>query len=166
MRRIDTLIEQFNLKRHPEGGYFCETYRSDTLCYPDSAEGGSRSTATAIYYLLPAGTQSNLHALKSDEVWHFYMGGPMQLHFFYQDGSYEMSVLGTDIENGEAPQIVVPAETWFGGFPVDGVDYTLVGCTVSPGFEFDDFELGDRATLLRRFPRHEALITRLTTESI
>lgn len=164
MSRFGTIIEKFDLKKHPEGGYFAETYRSAERCNPAGAKGASRSTCTAIYYLLPAGTQSDLHRLKSDELWHFYLGGPLNMHFFYQDGSYEMATLGTDIENDESPQIFVPGGTWFGARPAEGVEFTLVGCTVSPGFEFDDFELGDRATLLEMFPDHASLVRELTSQ--
>ncbi len=141
-------IEKLQLAKHPEGGYYRETYRA-SVNVPTPA--GKRAASTAIYFLLPAGEVSLLHRIKSDEVWHFYAGSSLTVH-----------VLGeADIElNAGNPQAVVSAGRWFGA-TVSG-EFVLVGCTVAPGFDFKDFEMGDRAALLREFPRQKQLIERLT----
>jgi len=141
-------IEKLQLVRHPEGGYYRETYRATTQV-PTAA--GERAASTAIYFLLPAGEVSLLHRIHSDEVWHFYAGDSLAVHVL-GEASIEL--------NATAPQTVVPAGRWF-GVTVAG-EFALVGCTVAPGFDFRDFELGDRATLLRQFPEHRQLIERLT----
>jgi hypothetical protein len=121
----DLLIEALNLKPHPEGGHFRETFR-------DSGEG--RAHSTAIYFLLKAGEVSRWHRVDAAEVWHFYRGAPLEL----QIGKAVM-VLGPDVEQGQAPQGVVPAGEWQAARSMG--DYTLVGCTVAPGFEFSGFEM-------------------------
>jgi uncharacterized protein len=149
------LVETLGMQPHPEGGYYKETYR---------AEGrieGKRSYSTAIYYLLPPGASSKLHRMKSDEIFHFYLGGPMTLVKLGPKGEVETVVLGQDLAAGQAVQHLVRAGWWFGGYANDGSPFSLVGCTVAPGFEFEDFELGDNETLARQYPSARALIGRL-----
>lgn len=150
------LIELHGLRPHPEGGFYRETYRSGGK----TARG--RCYSTAIYFLLPAGAKSRLHRLKSDELWHFYLGGPLTVAQILPDGSVERAVLGPDPAAGHAQQLVVPAGRWFGSYPEPGTKYAFVGCTVSPGFDFEDFEFGDRGALLAEYPGAAALIKRLT----
>jgi uncharacterized protein len=121
----DRLIELLDLKPHPEGGYFRETFR-------DANPG--RAHSTAIYFLLKAGEESRWHRVDAAEVWHFYRGAPLELCIGKQ--AY---VLGSDTDAAQAPQIVVPAGAWQAARSLG--DYTLVGCTVAPGFEFDHFEM-------------------------
>ena len=121
----DRLIELLDLKPHPEGGHFRETFR-------DGNPG--RAYSTAIYFLLRAGEESRWHRVDAAEVWHFYRGAPLELCIGKQ--AY---VLGSDIDAAQAPQIVVPAGAWQAARSLG--DYTLVGCTVAPGFEFDHFEM-------------------------
>ncbi len=162
----ETLIKLYNLDPHPEGGYFKETYR-DLKQIPQNALpkqfGGDRSLSTAIYFLIPEGKKSHLHRIKSDEIWHFYLGGSMTLVQIHPDGKLEKTILGQDVQNGQKLQHVVPAGTWFGAFPNTGSGYSFVGCTVAPGFDFADFEMGKRDELLRIFPQVQEEINLLTS---
>ena len=156
-----TLIERFRLVAHPEGGYYRESYRSGDMipqyALPDRF-GGSRHFSTAIYFLLEKGQYSHLHRIHSDEIWHFYLGGPLRLAMVWPDGRPEEIILGQDIEAGQHLQYVVPAGVWFGATPGEGSDYSMVGCTVSPGFDFADFEMGANRTLKSDFPDAAACI--------
>lgn len=144
-------IKKLKLERHPEGGYFRETYRSETMM-------GERSAATAIYYMLTEGEFSAFHRLKSDETWHHYAGGSLTLHII-DKGKLSRVRLGKG--KGESPQAVVRANTWFAA-SLNGA-YCLVGCTMSPGFYYRDWELGRRDELVRAYPQHRALLTRYAT---
>jgi len=152
----EELIRIYRLRPHPEGGFYRETYRSS------GKTAGERNFCTAIYFLLPAGCKSRMHRLRSDELWHFYMGGPMTIGQVYPDGSVERVVLGGDASAGHVFQHVVPAGCWFGAYPEPGTKFSFVGCTVAPGFDFDDFEFGDRATLSEQYPNAKELIKKLT----
>ena len=155
------LIDRLGLTPHPEGGFYRETYRA-----PDSVQvsgfAGSRSVSTAIYYLLAAGDRSMLHRIKSDEVWHFYAGDPLLIVSLSPDGGLTEFRLGNNVARGETPQHIVPAGHWFGACPAEGSAFALVGCTVAPGFDFADFEMGSRAALTAEFPQHVDWIRRLT----
>jgi uncharacterized protein len=164
---IETLIQQFSLQPHPEGGFFMETYRAEETIPQASLPKmfhGDRHFSTAIYFLLPQGTRSRLHRIASDEVWHFYLGDPLTLIVIHPWGSMTEVVLGQDIAQGQRVQYVVPAGCWFGAYPSEGSRYSFVGCTVAPGFDFADFELGKRSLLLHQFPFARAIIERLTDE--
>jgi hypothetical protein len=158
-------IEVLGLAPHPEGGHYRETYRSSgrlTKRRRDAGYPEGRSFSTAIYYLLRSGEVSRLHRLRSDEIFHHYRGSALTLHVFHHDGAYRTVPVGGDLERGERLQAVVPAGCWFGA-TVEAPDaYALVGCTVAPGFEYADFELGRRDDLLVVHPRHRAIIERLT----
>lgn len=161
-RWVDTL----ELLPHPEGGFYRETYRSP-LSLPRDAIGqrfgGARDASTAIYFLITAGSFSALHRIPSDEVWHFHAGGALEIVTLAENGARHDLVLGLDVEHGARPQHVVQAGTWFGArlrHPRDG--YALVSCTVAPGFDFADFELAERETLLARFPEHAEIVRALT----
>ena len=157
------IIQHFNLTPHPEGGYYRETYRSAENILPAHIQG-SRSVSTAIYFLLPQGAKSHLHRIASDEMWHFYLGGPMTLVLLHPGGQVETILLGPDILGGQVVQAMVPGGVWFGGIPTLATDYAFVGCTVAPGFDFADFELGDRQTLLTQYPQAQAWIEQLTPD--
>jgi len=162
------LIKQLALQRHPEGGYFRETYRSgESMAAGKLPErySGKRQYATAIYYLLEGEDFSAFHRLLTDEIWHFYAGCSAQLHLLDTSGAYALLKLGTNLGNGENPQITVPAGTWFAAEPSDKSTFTLVGCTMSPGFDFDDFEMGECQALCGQFPEHGDLIRRLIRSS-
>ena len=155
------LVRQLELVPHPEGGYFRETYRASESVAPGALPrrfGGERSLSTAIYFLLEAGQCSHLHRIRSDEVWHFYAGDPLEVVEIDAAGSLRVTKLGADL----LYQHTVPAGSWFGAAPAEGSRFSLVGCTVAPGFDFADFELADRAALLREYPRHQDWIRRLT----
>lgn len=162
----DELIHLLHLKPHPEGGYYRETYRSGEIiphrCLPPRFHG-DRHYSTAIYYLLPTGAVSRLHRIASDEVWHFYLGGPLTVVELEPDGSSHHVVLGPDVLRGQRLQHVIEAGTWFGAYPNPGTDYALVGCTVAPGFDFADFEIAKRTDLFAKYPREQDTIERLTT---
>ena len=158
-------IKALVLQRHPEGGYYRETYRSDDQISAEALPdrfSGPRSVSTAIAFLLPGDEISALHRIKSDEVWHHYAGSALTVHVIDPDGSYRGLSLGNDLHAGESLQAVVPAGRWFGATVDDEASYALVGCTVSPGFDFDDFELGVRTDLIERYPQHRSIIERLT----
>ena len=161
-RIASVLIEKLGLKPHPEGGYFAETFRSSIE--PTLTDGRVRAASTAIYVLLPSGSFSALHRVSSDEVWHFYDGEPLELVTITPEGVLECTLLGRNLTAGERPQHVVPAGVWQAARMAGamGVGYSLVGCTVAPGFDFEDFDMPGRASLMQRFPRHAEFIRELT----
>lgn len=158
-------IEKLQLEPHPEGGYYRQTYRSELTIDGEalpSGFAGSRPSATAIYFLLDGADFSAFHRLRSDEIWHFYAGASVVVHVIEENGKYSEILLGDDARGGAVFQAVVKAGCWFGSEVRDGKSWALVGCTVSPGFEFADFELGKRQELTLQFPQHADLIERLT----
>ena len=164
-RRIEDIVRKLDLKSHPEGGYYNETYRSNEII-PESVLGhpfeGDRNCSTAIYFLLTAENFSAFHRIHQDEMWHFYQGSPLLLHTISPEGEYECIEIGADIMDGQHPQYVVPAGVWFASEVKEANDYSLVGCTVSPGFDFRDFELAAREDLIKSYPQHSEVITSLT----
>lgn len=150
---------------HPEGGYFKETYRSeisaDVKALPQKFKS-SRNFCTAIYFLLTSDNFSVFHRIKQDEIWHFYCGSPISLHVLSKDGSYKKHLIGQNLEKGEVPQFVVKAGDWFASEVQVPNSYALAGCTVSPGFDFADFEMVERKELLQKYPLHDKIISRLT----
>jgi predicted cupin superfamily sugar epimerase len=166
MLTADQIKTLFNLKPHPEeGGFFVETYRStETLSrelLPNRYKG-DRSFSTAIYYLLTPGTFSTIHRLRSAEVFHFYLGDPVEMLQLWPDGSGRILILGSDILNGMEPQVIVPRGVWQGARLLKDGRFALSGTTVSPGFEFEDYEMGDRDELVKSYPRFRDLIIVLT----
>lgn len=162
---IKTLIEQLNLTRHPEGGWYRETYRCNETLSADTLPerfGGDRSLCTAIYFLLEKNDVSLLHRIKSDEMWHFYAGTTLTVHIVAPSGEYKKVRLGADCAAGETFQAVVPAGCWFGAEVTGDGEYSLVGCTAAPGFDFADFEMGNRDVLVQQFPEHTEIILKLT----
>ncbi len=157
-------IRNLSLTPHPEGGFYREVYRSMEIvpqsALPNRFTGG-RSFSTSIYYLLEKGDFSAFHRIRSDEVWHFYGGEPLDLHVLH-NGQYECVIIGAEISEGHHLQYTVPAGAWFASEPREGSTYSLVGCTVSPGFDFADFELANRVELVEVYPQYSAVITRLT----
>ena len=157
-------IQALQMQPHPEGGFFRESYRSEQTMEVPAPGGGTqqRNVCTAIYFLLEAGNFSAFHRIKSDEIWHFYAGQALEVLELLPDGELCCTRLGPDILRGELPQYVVPADTWFASRVVDGGTFSLVGCTVAPGFDFADFQLARRQELLEIFPQHRQIITELT----
>ncbi|ABA88304.1 cupin superfamily barrel domain protein [Syntrophotalea carbinolica DSM 2380] len=164
-RSAQEWIDHLDLIRHPEGGYFRESYRaSETIpanALPHRYQG-SRHYATTIYYLLQSNDFSALHRLASDEIWHFYSGSPLDIHIIDPGGQYRRACLGNDPQKGQSFQIVITAGCWFGATVTRQDSYTLTGCSVSPGFDFADFELADRQSLIAAYPAHADVIRRLT----
>ncbi|MBN2751084.1 MAG: cupin domain-containing protein [Rhodospirillaceae bacterium] len=162
----EKLIATLGLIPHPnEGGYFKETYRSTQKWGRSTLSeeyGGERSVGTAIYYLLTPNTLSALHRVQSDEMFHFYLGDPVEQLRLFPNGTGEIVTIGSDILAGETPQTLVPRTVWQGAQLKPGGRFALLGCTVNPGFEFADYEHGDRAALITQWPEHAGLITALT----
>jgi predicted cupin superfamily sugar epimerase len=187
----DYIIKKLNLVELPfEGGYYRETYRSDKsvsvdyddlqdtkgnmTANPDTTDSpkGIRSLFTHIYYLLGGCRHSALHKVRSDEIWHFYLGSAVTIYILPDNDNYngdgddggqlQEVKLGTNIESGEHLHYMIKGNTWFGAELADKSSYALLGCSVSPGFEFRDFELGKRKELTVKYPKHELLINRLT----
>jgi len=162
---VKDIIDRYNMQPHPEGGYYKETYRSTETIPQHALPGGfpgDRSFSTAIYFLLQQGNFSAFHRIKSDECWHFYAGETLLVYVIDSNGELIVTKLGSNIAAGETFQYVVPAGCWFASAPADGSSYCFVGCTVSPGFDFADFELAEREALIAGYPKHEAIITQLT----
>lgn len=151
--KADTWIKKLDLEPHPEGGYYKETYRSDVSSSFDGFDG-FRNASTAIYFMLMKGNFSAYHRIRSDEMWHFYDGDPVSIFVLDKEGMLKEIKLGLDTERGEFPQALIEAGSWFASTVVAGGDYSLVGCTVSPGFDFQDFEIANREELLNSFPQH------------
>lgn len=156
--KTDQLIQRLGLKKLPgEGGYYKETYRSREMASED------RHLSTAIYYLVTADVNSKMHRVNSDEIFHFYFGDPVQMLLLYPSGESRIVFMGHNIPSGQKVQLVVPKGTWQGCMVVEGeYGFSFMGTTMSPGFEFEDFELGAADTLASRFPQHESMIRDLT----
>jgi predicted cupin superfamily sugar epimerase len=166
MNEAQRWIEALDLTKHPEGGYYRETHRGGpairACCLPEGFRG-ERAASTSIYYLLPGGEISTFHRIRSDELWHYYAGSSLTVHvLFPESGRHRRLRLGLDPARNQEPQAVVPAGAWFGALVDDPASYSLMGCTVSPGFDFRDFEIARRESLLREFPEHRAVIEALT----
>ncbi|GAB1857100.1 cupin domain-containing protein [Flavobacteriaceae bacterium MHTCC 0001] len=159
------IIQKLELQPHPEGGYFKETYRSKGSINEVDLDNniiGRRNYSTGIYFLLTSDSFSAFHRINQDEMWHFYKGSPMRLHIISKAGKYDNILIGNNIEKGEVPQFTVKARDWFAAEVVEEGEYSLVGCTVSPGFDFKDFEMPKRLDLVSKFPEHSKIINTLT----
>lgn len=163
--KMEEVAKQLQLQPHPEGGFYRETYRSSLKISANNLSTtftSERNVATAIYFLIGAENFSAFHRILSDEMWHYYAGAPLHIHQIQPDGVYKLTKLGLAVEEGYEPQAVVPARHWFASECATSDSWSLVGCTVSPGFDFMDFEIADRGSLIKEFPQHRSLITRLT----
>jgi predicted cupin superfamily sugar epimerase len=162
------IIARLGLVPHPEeGGWFQETYRASETFAKDMLPGrytGDRCHSTAIYYLLTPETYSHMHRLESDEIFHFYAGGPCEMLQLHPDGTGQVVTLGNDLMAGHKPQVLVPRHSWQGMRLVPGGAFALMGCTVAPGFEFTDYAHASRAELMDRYPDFRERIIRLTAE--
>src|ERR1017187_1510311 len=150
-------IHHLQLKSHPEGGCYRETYRAAGMVAGNALPAGfagARSFSSSIYYLLEKGDRSVFHKIKSDECWHFYSGQTLLIHMIDAVGHYSSTRLGDDLEAGETFQFVVPANIWFASEPASDSLFCLAGCTVAPGFDFADFEIASKQELLSKFPEH------------
>ena len=158
-------IKKLNLSKHPEGGYFAESYKSDKIIRL-SGYDGARSACTAIYYLLTGNQFASFHIMKSDEIWHFYSGSSMTLYIIDSKGKLKEAFLGPNISKGETFQLTIKSGCWFAASLNEKRSYSLVGCTVSPGFEYKDWEIGNRKRLAELYPQHKQIIERYTKPSV
>lgn len=160
------IIEILNLQPLPhEGGFYRETYRADTSAFcSEVAFNKNKSYSTAIYYLVTSKSFSALHRVKQDEVFHFYAGSPVEMFLLFDDGKHDLVSIGSDIFSGQKPQVLAPKNVWQGTRLKDSSEdsWALLGTTVAPAFEFEDFELASRSTLQKSFPDLELLINRYT----
>lgn len=160
---VNDYIKNLQLLPHPEGGYYKETYRSEATT---NFEGfnGKRNYSTGIYFLIEKANFSALHRIKSDEMWHFYAGDALEVIELTPEGKLIITQVGSNLQNEEVFQYTVKAGHWFGSRVKKGGEFSLVGCTVAPGFDFADFEMADRKILTKLFPEHQKIITELTRE--
>ncbi len=163
----DRLIKSLGLAPHPEGGFFREAYRAAGTITGNALPAGfagDRAFSTSIYYLLRTDQVSTFHRIRSDELWHFYMGDALEVIDIAPDGVLTTTVLGHDVTGGDTLQSVVPAGRWFGArLSKPRPDaFALVGCTVAPGFDFADFEIAERDKLVAEFPEHAQVIKAMT----
>ena len=166
MLTAEEIIRKLSLKPLPgEGGFYRETYRSEEKIPMKGLPGrysSAKSFCTAIYYLLTPDTCSALHRLSSDELFHFYLGDPVSMLQLHPGGTSKLLTLGQDVEKNEHLQVAVSRGTWLGAFLNEGGSFALMGTTMAPGFDFSDYEHGDREKLVRQYPDRKELITRLT----
>ncbi|MCB0477572.1 MAG: cupin domain-containing protein [Crocinitomicaceae bacterium] len=154
--RIQQIIKNYSMESHPEGGFYKETYRGPL-------EINNRSNATSIYFLLDGNNVSHFHSIKSDELWYFHEGDPLRIHMISPHGDYSYADLGGDLDKGQTHQTLVPAGYIFGSERLEGSSqYSLVGCVVSPGFDFSDFRLYTEEEILALIPNEKELASRLT----
>jgi len=163
----DEVKRLLGLTPHPrEGGWFIQTYAADEVISPsafsDARYSGTRRTSTAIYYLLEPETFSEMHRLRSDEVFHFYAGDPIEMLQLSPDGDGRTIVIGNGLAAGHTPQVVVKREVWQGARLIEGGSWALLGCTVSPGFEYEDYDSAEREELIAKWPAFEEKIVALT----
>lgn len=147
MQEIQTIIEALSLAPHPEGGFYKEMHRSDTIVEKLNSSG-NKSAYTSIYYLLSGKDFSAWHRIKSDETWYFHFGCDVLIYFF--DGNKVLQIIQLGL-GSKVLQTTIPAHTWFAAKPLSEDAFCLVSCAVAPGFEFDDFEIGWRQVLAQEF---------------
>lgn len=165
MKRAELLLEKLKLEKHPEGGYFKETYRSTGTISEKSLPShfiGDRNFCTSIYFLLKSSEFSAFHKINQDETWYFHEGSAMTIHQISPKGVYSKCTLGNDILNHQKMQYTVPLGYWFGATVDRENSYSLVGCAVAPGFDFSDFVLAEKDALQVKFPDHRDIIEKLT----
>lgn len=159
------IIKKLDLQPHPEGGYFKEVYRSEDEMkiegLPERFQS-ARCFGTSIYYLLDGEQFSAFHKLQSDETWHFYLGSQIILHLINEEGLYSEVILGQNLNEDEQLQFTIPHGTWFAAEVKNKSSFSLVGCTVYPGFDFDDFQIGNKDELINLYPQQKNIIQKLT----
>jgi predicted cupin superfamily sugar epimerase len=165
--KADEVKRLLGLAPHPrEGGWYVRTYEAAEMVDVDARYDGPRRTGTAIYYLLEPGTFSEMHRLESDEIFHHYMGGAVEMLQLFEDGTSQRVVIGKDFSQGERPQVVVPRRVWQGSRLLEESEgaWALLGCTVSPGFEFADYRSAGCEELCARWPSEREMIMKLTRD--
>lgn len=159
------VVDTLQLQAHPEGGWFKETYRSTGKIAQKELPkeyGGSRNYSTGIYFLLTSDSFSAFHKIHQDEMWHFYDGAYISIHMIFPDGTYLCQKVGRNLGQGELPQFTVPGGVYFAASVNEENAYSLCGCTVAPGFDFQDFVMPSRKALTELFPQHKEIIEQLT----
>lgn len=162
-------ITKLGLEPHPEGGYYKRTFASEEKTSDQQLSvsfEGTRLLYTSIYFLLGSDNISHFHRLKSDELWYYHAGSSLTVHVIDENGDYKEFKLGTNLDQGEVPQVLVPKNSIFGSSVTDQDTFSLVGCMVSPGFEFRDFELFTQDELLAKYPQHKEVIMKMAYEVI
>lgn len=166
MLNINQIIKKLNLKPHPiEGGYYKETYRSKEIINKNllpKKYAQNKSCSTAIYYLLTKNTFSEFHKLTTDEIFHFYLGDPLEIILLQKDGTKNILTLGNDLSKNQLPQIIVKKNIWQAATLKKGGNFCLMGTTVAPGFDYSDYKSGDYLQLSNKFPNHSKIIKQLT----
>lgn len=160
-------IKNLSLEAHPEGGYFAEVFRSAIVFSSNGLPerySSNRNLMTSIYFMLEQGNHSAFHRLQSDENWYFHDGAGIYIYCLTVGGELNTLKLGLDPGNGFYPHVTIPAKTWFAAELADEGTFSLVSCAVSPGFEYQDFELAEKQKLVKKYPRHKDLISRLSVE--
>lgn len=164
-KQAQEIISKLSLTPHPEGGYFKEVYRNNEVltnsALPERYDG-DHCYATSIYFLLHDDITSKFHKLKSDETWHHYTGSAVKIYSIDPSGELRIFLLGKDLNKSEFPQVTIQHSNWFGAELIDENSYSLIGCTVYPGFEFTDFEIGKKDYLIETYPQHSEIIKRLS----
>ena len=158
-------VNKLEMLAHPEGGFYKETYRSENsfIANDNLFKQEERVYSTGIYFLLNENNFSAFHKIKSDEMWHYYTGSnSLIVHEIDLKGNYKSTAIGPNIEAGEVFQYVVKAGVWFASDIKKKEGFALVGCTVSPGFDFKDFEMADQSEMILQFPYHKKIIESLT----
>ncbi|WP_147535725.1 cupin domain-containing protein [Bacillus marasmi] len=158
LQNAEYYIKHLNLVPHPEGGFYQSTVSSEIEI---NVSGKQRKLYTSIYFLLRSEDISHLHRLRSDELWYYHGGSSLTVHVIDANGKYEEYKLGLNLEAGEVPQVLVPKNSIFGSSVMNKDTFSLVGCMVAPGFDFEDFELFDQEELLATYPEHEEIINKL-----
>lgn len=155
------IVQKLGLQAHPEGGFYKETYRSAQTIETDRNE--IRNISTAIYFLLENDNRSLFHRIQSNELWFFHQGEPLEI-VFIKDGVLTTIILGNRFDDGEVLQATIPENTWFASGVKNSNGYSLVSCTVAPGFDFADFELAKRGNLIQEYPDLKETILKFTKE--
>ncbi|MFF2448228.1 cupin domain-containing protein [Neobacillus sp. NPDC058068] len=166
---LELWVAKLGLVPHPEGGYYKSTFSSwEQISDKELTVNfeGQRKLYTSIYFLLTSDNVSHFHRLKSDELWYYHAGSSLTVHVIHDNGEYEEIKLGMNLEAGEVPQALVPKNSIFGSSVLENDTCSLVGCMVSPGFEFQDFELFTQDDLLSKYPQHKDIIMKLAYKEL
>lgn len=164
-RTAEYWIKKLNMQTHVEGGYYAETYRSREIINKESLPPRFKKDhtfSTSIYFLLKSGQKSKFHRMASDEIWHFYDGCALNIFILRDNGNLEQQILGNDPDKKQRLQVLIPHGQWIAAEPAADISFTLCGCTVAPGFDFDQFELANWKSLSAEYPEHDEIIRRLT----
>lgn len=167
--KVEYWVSNLGMSPHPEGGYYKETFQSEEQISDNELTvnfEGKRKLYTSIYFLLTSDDVSHFHRLKSDELWYYHGGSPLSIHVIDESGEYKEIKLGMNLAAGEVPQVLVKKNSIFGSSVLEMDTFSLVGCMVSPGFEFQDFELFTQKELMKDYPQHKEIIMKLAYQQL